>query len=289
MPEPKPCEHCGKPLTPTPAQWARGHRTTTKRFCDKACSAQWKNRDKRVEATCPGCGLVFQAQKARAANQANVYCSSACYQQAHATTPLVCQTCSKSFVGKGYSKAQKYCCIACVPKLGADNPNYGKRHPGMFQHSGQFRLWLSAQRTRQGNPGWKGGSPTAGAWQHQSWISQWAKSNLSQQCAMCNAKAGHVHHVAPGRMFSPRILMQFRQNLVMLCDLHQRQTVDAARLALAQGEPRLIPFADRLPEPILTALEQGGSVSSPLQGCDYSPLGTVGELIHSGHWRTDTA
>lgn len=289
MPEQKTCEHCGKPLTPTPAQWARGLRTATKRFCDHACAAQWKARDKRVEATCPGCGKTIVAPRWKAGRQANVYCSNACYQQAHATTPLVCQTCSKEFVSPSYRKAQKYCCMACVPMTGADNPNFGKRHPGMFQHSGQFRLWLSAQRTKQGNPAWKGGSRTAGAWQHQSWTSQWAKANLPQQCAVCGGAAHHVHHIAPGRLFSPRILMQFRQNLVMLCNLHQRQAVDAATLALGQGTPRAIPFADRLPASILTALEQGDSVSSPLPGCDYSPLGTVGELIHSGHWRTDTA
>lgn len=289
MPETKSCEHCAKPLTPTPAQWERGLRTATKRFCDHACAAQWKARDKRVEATCPGCGKVFQAPNWKAQAQAQVYCSNACYQQVHAAKPLVCMTCSAEFVPKSYRKEQKYCCIACVPKLGAANPNFGKRHPGLFQHSGQFRLWLSAQRTGKGNPAWTGGSPTAGAWQHQTWTSRWAKANLAQKCAVCGGAAHHVHHIVPGRLFSPRILMQFRQNLVMLCDLHQRHAVDAAALAIDRGTTRAIPFADRLPPSILTALEQGGSVSSPLPGCDYLLLGTVGELIHSGHWRIDTA
>ena len=65
--------------------------------------------------------------------------------------------------------------------------------------------------------------------------------------------------------------------------------VDAAQPLLAQRTPRLIPFADRLPPAILAALEQGGLVSSPLPGCDYSPLGNIGELIHSGHWQSGTA
>lgn len=284
----KPCEHCGKPLTPTADQWARGLRTASKRFCNHACAAQWKARDKRVPATCPGCGVAFLAPLWKTQAQANVYCTSACYDQAHAATPRICPTCSKSFVPVGYSKAQKYCCIACVPKLGADNPNFGKRHPGMFQQSARFRLWLSAQRTGVNNPAWKGGSRTAGAWQHQTWVRQWAAANLPHHCEMCPDQAAHVHHIVPGRLFSPRLLMQFRQNLVMLCDLHQRRTVESATALLLQGTPRLIPFADRLPESILEALERGGLVSSPLAGCDYAPLGNIGELIHSGRWLTDT-
>jgi hypothetical protein len=83
--------------------------------------------------------------------------------------------------------------------------------------------------------------------------------------------------------------MQFRENLVLLCQLHQRQTIAAATRFLKQGTPRLIPFADRLPQSILTVLEQGDSVSAPLPGCDYSPLGNVGESIRSGHWQTHTS
>jgi len=286
MKTPKLCEHCGKPLTPTADQWARGLRTATKRFCNHACAAQWRSRDKRIETTCPGCQTVFSAPLWRTQVQANVYCSSACYDQAHATTPKVCLACQKSFVS--YNKAQKYCCMACVPMKGVDNPNFGKRHSGMFEQSAKFRLWLSAQRTGPNNPAWKGGSKTTGAWQHQSWVSQWAATNLPHHCELCPDSAAHAHHIAPGRLFAPRLLMQFRQNLVMLCDLHQRRTVEAATALLSQGKPRLIPFADRLPESILAVLEQGGLVSSPLAGCDYSPLGNIGELIHSGHWQTGT-
>lgn len=165
----------------------------------------------------------------------------------------------------------------------------GKRHPGLFQHSGQFRLWLSAQRKGAANPAWTGGSRTAGAWQHQTWVKRWAAENLPTGCEVCGAAADHVHHIVPGRLFSPRILMQFRQNLLMLCDVHQRRQVDVTSAWLGQGKPRLIPFADRLPPSILEALERGGSVSSPLPGCDWSPLGNVGELIRSGHWLIDTA
>ncbi len=263
-------------------------RSTTKRFCNHACAAQWKNQGNRVQALCPGCGAAFLTQKHKAA-AANVYCSGACYQAAHAATPRVCPTCQKAFVPASYSKRQRYCCMACRPMAGADNPNFGKRHPGLFQHSAAFRLWLSAQRTQAGNPAWKGGSRTTGAWQHQTWVSHWAARNLPPTCAVCGAAAAHVHHIAPGRAFSPRLLMQFRQNLLMLCDTHQRQQVDTALPLLAQRTPRLIPFADRLPPAILEALEQGGLVSSPLPGCDYSPLGNIGELIHSGHWLTGTA
>jgi 5-methylcytosine-specific restriction endonuclease McrA len=287
MTTPKLCEHCAKPLAPTPSQFARGLRTANKRFCNHACAAQAKSN--RVPMTCPQCQAPVLAERHRLKTQTQVFCSKACYDTHHAATPVSCATCQGVFVPKGYSKAQRYCCIACVPKAGADNPNFGKRHPGMFAHSGQFRLWLSAQRMGENNPAWKGGSKTTGAWQHQTWIGKWAKANLEPLCAVCSAPAQHVHHIVPGRFFSPRMLMQFRQNLVMLCDLHQRNQVDAASPLLALHTPRLIPFADRLPEPILQALEQGGLVSSPLAGCDYLPLGKVGELIHSGHWLIDKA
>lgn len=264
-------------------------RSTTKRFCNHACAAQWKNRDKRVQALCPGCGVAFAAPQHKTAAQAQVYCSGPCYQKAHAATPRVCPTCQKSFVPAGYSNTQRYCCMACRPMTGPNNPNFGKRHPGLFQHSAAFRLWLSALRTSTGNPAWKGGIGKPGAWQHQTWVSHWAAAHLAQRCEVCGDGAAHVHHIAPGRLFAPRLLMQFRQNLVMLCNLHQRHQVDAAQPLLAQRTPRLIPFADRLPPAILAALEQGGLVSSPLPGCDYSPLGNIGELIHSGHWQSGTA
>lgn len=287
MSTPKPCEHCGQPLLPTPAQWARGLRTSNKRFCNHQCAAQAKAKPVPVE--CPQCRQPFQAPPWKVQRQQQVFCSAACYAQAHAATPQPCATCAKPFVSASYRKGAKYCCMACVPRSGVDNPNYGLRHPGLFSHSAQFRRWLSAQRTGPNNPAWSGGSRTAGAWQHQTWVSQWAADHLPQQCALCSQPAQHVHHIVPGRFFAPRLLMQFRQNLVMLCNQHQRHAVQAARPLLAQGTPRLLPFSDRLPPSILEALEQGGSVSSPLAGCDYSPLGNIGEQIHAGHWQSGTA
>lgn len=288
MTTPKLCEHCSTPLAPTPAQWARGMRTATKRFCDHACAAQWKKRGKQADVLCPGCGVAFQTASWRTKDQAKVYCTPGCYQAAHAALPRVCPTCVQPFVSKSYRATQRYCCVACRPMKGADNPNFGKKHPGLFAHTAQFRLWLSTLRTGKANPAWAGGSPSAGAWQHQTWVSRWAAKNIAPQCAECGAAPGHVHHIVPGRFFAPRLLMQFRQNIVLLCDLHQRHAVQAATPLLRQGTPRLIPFADRLPQSILEALEQGGSVSSPLPGCDYAPLGNIGELIHAGHWQNGT-
>lgn len=283
------CEYCSKPLAPTPSQFALGMRTVTKRFCNHLCSAQWKNRDKRVELVCPACQKTFVAQRYRIESGQRVFCSAACYQQDHAAPELTCKTCGKSFFSSSYRSEQKYCSNACVPRIGEANPNYGKRHPKMFEHSAQFRLWLSKVRRLEGNPAWRGGSKTTGAWQHQSWVSKWAADHLINQCAVCGAAATATHHIIPGKYFSPRLLMQFRQNVLILCDLHQRHIVEAATTLLRQNKPRNIPFADRLPESILVALEQDGSVSSPLQGCDYSPLGNIGELIHSGRWKTYTA
>jgi hypothetical protein len=286
-PTPKLCEHCEKPLAPTPAQWARGLRTANKRFCNHQCAALAKA--KPVDLVCPQCSQPFQKAAWKAQSGQQVFCSAQCYAQAHAAKPKPCATCGQPFVSPSYSKAAKYCCMACVPRSGADNPNFGLRHPGLHSHSAEFRLWLSALRTGKGNPAWTGGSRTAGAWQHQTWVSQWAAQHLPHTCELCKLPAQHVHHIVPGRFFAPRLLMQFRQNLVMLCNQHQRQTVQAARSLLAQGTPRLLPFADRLPPSIHAALERGDSVSSPLPGCDYAPLGNIGEQIHAGHWQSGKA
>lgn len=289
MAEARCCEFCEAPLQPTPEQWARGVRTATKRFCNHYCAAQWRSAGHRVEVTCPTCRKSFAAQAHRVRGQTQVFCSKACYDTAHAAQSIVCATCKKTFLSKSYRKNQKYCSNACFPRAGKLNPNYGRRHPGMFEHSAAFRLWLSKARRRAGNPAWKGGSRTTGAWAHQTFSSKWAEQHLPQGCEVCGKPHQHLHHVVPGRMFSPRLLMQFRQNLVHLCDLHQRRTVEQARAAIASGQWRRLPFADRLPPAILRALKRGGSVSSPVRGCDYSPLGNIGESIQSGRWRSDKA
>lgn len=267
------CEFCAAALTPTPNQWARGMRTTRKRFCNHRCSAHWKARDKRAEVSCPTCGKTFQAQKHRAEAGRRVFCSLACYRADHAATPLTCRTCGKEFVAKNYSKEQIYCSRECSPMEGASNPNYGKRHPGIFHQPADFRLRMSQERTGEGNPRWAGGSNTTGKFQHQSWMRNWAVANLGDACESCQATSAELHHIAPRRLFEKPALAHFRENLVMLCTLHHRRADRDVRRALADKQPRAIPFSDRLPESILLALEQGDSVSSPLPGCDYSPLG----------------
>jgi hypothetical protein len=265
-------------------------RTPTKRFCDKACSAAWRAQQNRRRVTCLTCKVEFLAPRGQAEQQDRVFCSKRCYLQAHATTPLRCATCGSSFVAAGYRKTAKYCSPECRPPMaGENNPNYGKRHPGMFQHAAEFRLSLSKDRRRQGNPNWRGGSKATGRWRHQTSTAAWARAHLGTNCALCGAANAQLRHIVPGRCFLPRILMQFSQNLVMLCMRHHRRTTRLTNAAL--GSPRLrdLPFAERLPRSILTALRRDGSVSSPLPGCDYSPLGNVAELIHSSKPWSDKA
>lgn len=259
-------------MKPTPQQWAKGMRSTTKRYCSKKCAAQ--ARSNLVSRQCAGCASPIQVHPHRLSE--HNYCSKSCYLKAHAIQPRTCAGCGATFLPP--NPRQKHCRQACVPKHGAANPNFGKRHPNMFRHTADVRSRLSRDRTGSGNPAWKGGSRLAGSWQHQTYVSAWAAEHIGPNCEVCG-KPGHSHHVVPGRYFQPRALMQFRQNVVVLCTLHHRQSVSAFGQAVRSGKPREIPFAERLPESILQALGQGDCLSEPMAGCDYSPLGNVGVQV----------
>lgn len=207
------------------------------------------------------------------------YCDKRCYATAHATTPKTCETCGVSFVAKNYSAAARYCSNACVPRVGEDNPNFGKRHRGMWQMPAERRIEMSEQRTGQGNPAWRGGSPTNGKFQHQAYVRAWALQHLPQACAVCGAPEVDLGHIVPIRHFRPRRLAHFAQNLLMLCRLHNNRAHWQKIEPIGRRRPADLPFADRLPRSILAALRRGDSVSAPLPGCDYSPLGNLVEVV----------
>lgn len=228
---------------------------------------------------CTTCGADVRVPAWKAKGQQRFFCDTECYQKDHATTPKTCATCGTSFVSKNYDKRARYCCQACVPMTGESNPNYGRRHPGMWTMPAHLRLAMSDRRTGEGNPNWKGGSPTAGKFQHQTFARAWALNHLPHRCAVCGEPGSDLHHIAPVKCFRPRRLAHFAENLLLVCEKHSIRAMLQNTQALQARRPRDLLCADRLPESILRALEQGGSVSSPQQGCDYSPLGNVAELV----------
>lgn len=233
-----------------------------------------------LAVTCAGCGLQAEVPPWRMQGKARYFCGKACYLKDHATTPRQCAACGKSFVSRNYSATQKYCSLECRPMHGSDNPNFGKRHPGAWQMPSSQRLLLSDTRRGEGNPRWTGGSPGNGKFQHQGYVRAWALAELPDACAECgSAERVDLYHVAPMRYFRPRRLAHFVANLLPLCPLHHRRSAMAAHRAMKAGKPADLPFADRLPQSILAALERDGSVSSPLAGCDYSPLGNLVEQV----------
>lgn len=280
----KSCEFCSKPLSPTAAQWKRGHRTTRKRFCDRSCAAQFRAKDHRTEVECPSCKRRFLASHWRLEAYGRQFCSQVCYQQDHATTPKICQTCEKSFVS--YSKRQKYCSKDCTPSMeGANNPNYGKRHPGMCVQPAHRRQRFSLERRGPGNPRWNGGTKGNGKYSSQTFVRRWTIKHLGNACVVCKAPSPELHHIVPRRLFQAPSLANFAQNLILLCTTHHRGADRDVHMA---KQIRDIPFADRLPESILATLEQDGLVSAPLTDCDYSPLGTLSESLVPADTTIDT-
>lgn len=232
-----------------------------------------------IEVSCTSCGNSLHVAPWVHRARKRYFCDAECYLKEHATTPLICTTCGASFVPKNYSKDAKYCSRDCRPMHGKDNPNFGKRHTGLWQMPAERRLKMSEGRVGAGNPRWSGGSATNGKFQHQQYVRAWMLQNLPQACAECGRKDVDLHHIVPRRCFQPRRLGHFAQNLVLLCREHNIAAHWTAVEAMRARTPQAIPFADRLPPSILQVLEQGGSVSTPLPGCDYSPLGNLVEAV----------
>lgn len=242
----------------------------------------------KVETTCPGCDARFLVPAHQLRNGRRKFCSGSCYYKQHATTPILCQTCGRPFVSKGYNKRTKHCSAECWPRSGENNPNFGKRHPGLFQWSAAYRLRMSEERMGAGNPRWSGGSQTNQKFQHQSFVRTWAMTNLEPHCAVCGSSVVDIHHIVPRRYFQPVRLAHFAQNLMLLCVAHNRPLGTVIQRAMKARKLQEIPYIDRLPQSILSALERDGLVSTPMPECDYSPLGNVGESLAQPDTGADT-
>lgn len=171
----------------------------------------------------------------------------------------MCPTCSRPFELNGHEKT--YCSSACKPRAGSSNPNYGKRHPGMFQHSPEVRALLSDAHLGAGNPNWKGGGSDPGARRMQTYARKWALRHIGHSCQQCSATEDlEVHHVVARRYFQDHRLSHFPQNLMVLCRKCHRSVDGNQRKDKAQLHE--IPFVDRVPQSILDLIARDGSVSS---------------------------
>lgn len=204
-----------------------------------------------IQKTCHKCNSVFLTR-----SPAQKYCSIECRTRE-------CPACGKHFVLAGQEK--KFCSNGCSTK-GENNPNFGKRRPGMFQHSVEFRSRLSESRKRDKNPNWKGGASGVGKCGSQSYARIWALKNIGNKCEICGSSDNlEVHHVLARKYFASPNLANFPENLMVLCKSHHRQT-DGNGWVQKKRPLRETPFLDRLPESILLELELDGLVSSLPEG-----------------------
>jgi hypothetical protein len=163
---------------------------------------------------------------------------------------------------------------------GEGNPNYGNRHPGIWEMPAEMRAKLSRQRSGEGNPNWVAGDCIGDKFSYRHHVWRWAESNLELYCRECGESQVDLHHIVPRRLFEPPAASNFVANLVPLCrSCHA--TADHRVRAVENSKPRQIPFASHLPEPILQQLKKDGLVSRLPQSVDLSPLGNVASEVVS--------
>lgn len=224
-----------------------------------------------IHKVCEKCKTPFQTN-----SPASRWCSDACRSK-------TCKTCGVVFVPT--SPTSIYCSRACVPCHGESNPNYGKRHPGMFHHSTELRGHLSKSRMGSNNPNWKGGGKNVGKCRHQSYARIWALQNISDTCEVCGADSNlEVHHIVSRKLFADPKLANFRDNLMVLCKKHHRQADGNQH---TQKSKRDTPFLNRLPESILDQLKQDGLVSRLPADIVLIQFESPIELAYRYHQATD--
>jgi hypothetical protein len=162
---------------------------------------------------------------------------------------------------------------------GEANPNYGNEHEDMWTMPAEMRARFSEAQMGENNPNWVDGGPREGQWRFQTAIYNWAEQELGVECRECAEDDLNVHHIAPRRLFEEIPMAHFASNLVPLCRSCHAKVDHKVRDLLAEGKVRQIPFADRLPEPILVQLGTDGSVSRLPRPVDFSPLGNVAEEV----------
>jgi hypothetical protein len=286
-PGPKPCDHCGEMF---------GHdfpksKLEKRQFCSDECHYE----SKRVTLECGNCGSEFSRPQGEVDDDAdNYFCSAECRLQ-HAPKRMIrtCPTCGEDFATDP-STDSTYCSHECMREhykermKGENNPNYGNRHEDMWTMPAEMRKDLSEARMGENNPNWVDGSPRNGQWRFQTQVYNWAEQHLGTECTLCGEEDLNVHHVVPRRFFEEIPMAHFASNLVPLCRSCHARVDHKVRDLLVEDRAREIPFADRLPGPILDQLKMDGSVSRVPPAVDYSPLGNVaGQVIPSGAFDKD--
>lgn len=267
------CETCGKKilLPPSAIQEGRKRVRPHRRFCNRQCSGL--SRKIRQPIRCGSCGKFYEHHQH---DPNRKYCSNDCYLERHRIKQQACLTCRKMFRPPRRAYNAKYCAIACVPRKGPHNGNFGKRHPNMPGISAASRMKLSLERRGKGNPNYTGGK-TPYRYRHQQAILLWGRK-YHGRCLVCPATGITMHHVIPRRLFLDVVMSNFSQNLVALCRSHHSKYEQLVRNAIKERRFRDIPFSDRTPESIFRQLEKDGSVCRISRECDFSPLGIVAAL-----------
>lgn len=203
------------------------------------------------------------------------YCSVACRQ-----TP--CPVCGKLF--ERLEVRKQHCSNKCRGKAwkGSGNPNFGKRHPGIYQVPGEIRARYSEERMGAGNPAWKGGSVGNGRYRFQTYVSRWVLDGC-RNC-VCGAKATEAQHVVPRRWFRDVRMANFAENLIGLCRSCHRNADWHAYRRMRKGLDLRLRFSERLPASILHQLQTDGSVSRLPPGLDWSPLGNAAAAVLRVEW-----
>jgi len=64
------CKYCGNEISYRPSE--------KKKFCDRSCSAKYRESDNRVMVTCEKCETEFEQMKSRTKDQERQFCSTKC-------------------------------------------------------------------------------------------------------------------------------------------------------------------------------------------------------------------
>lgn len=260
-------------MLPTDTEIAEGRTTTRRRTCNRACGVGLRCG---APVPCTHCNAPTKHRKAR---DGNTFCNNDCYQAWWSRKPLACGSCLEEFLPT--TKTQRYCSTKCmgVANRGKGNPNYGKRHPGMWSPRAEHRHMLSEARMGPGNPNWSGGSKGNGHYRFQAAISRWCLSRMPK--CTCGADTTDVQHIVPRKAFRDVRMSHFAENLIGLC----MQCHKDADNPLLRGERGYdLRHTDRLPQPILDQWRTDGCVSLLPEGLDWSPLGTVARLALDPRW-----
>jgi len=153
---------------------------TTKSYCSPEC------RSRKVDHTCPGCGVAFSVTPSRLRLAQETFCSKLCWRETYRRrnhSPAICARCGGTFLSRNCQTKRgrgKYCSFAC---LKADRT---PEHPS---------------KPRLGTTGWRSAVLRAD----------------NRNCRRCGATENlHAHHIKPWAKYPD--LRYVLDNGVTLCE-----------------------------------------------------------------------